>query len=301
MAENSTEILQSKTIVFVVSTGRTGTTFLGGKLGALIKGAHSVHEPDVVRGIRDIGRVLRFGLYRTVIGRALRRTGIRNHARNYMTGRVDAEETKRRVLEERLEFYAGTPAKLIIESYGQWYGLLPLIPEIFPNYRVVGVIRHPFDYVSSMIDFARAKNKGNFFTSSKLMRQAFLRQIQPSEVGDELPGVLVGQPRGLQAWKWQFVNNKIAAFCDTDPHCQLFRFEDIFDPAKDAFQELLGFVAGSEFEIVHDSVAALDMQETVNAAPQSAFRDWSNVPAPVREEILAVCAPLMERFSYHDR
>ena len=165
---------KNKHFVFIVSGGRTGTTFLGNLLDKMIQDAFSVHEPDVFTGInkKTWQRLKTFGFYHMVLGRALGKTGIRNLSQKYQAGQLSDRYLFKNIQRHRKEYYLSITKTLVIESYHQWYGILPAIPKLFNQYRVVGIVRDPRDWVASWQNHHRA-----LFGKQDLVRRLGYRRL----------------------------------------------------------------------------------------------------------------------------
>ena len=111
----------SKDLAFIVSGGQTATAYLGYVLGKFIPDAHSVHEPDLSDGLtlRTLNNLREFNLWQLMLGRYLRRSGIRNIAHDYMSGTCGFDETVRAVRQQRDDWHAAQSKPFII-AIVQW-------------------------------------------------------------------------------------------------------------------------------------------------------------------------------------
>ena len=116
-----------KHVAFIASGGRTGTFFFGEVLAEIIDDAFSVHEPDVLHGFskRSWHAIRTFGFYQMVVGRLMGRTGIRNLTQKFLAGKMTIEDTVAAIHRHRDRYYARISQDYVIESYNQWYGILP--------------------------------------------------------------------------------------------------------------------------------------------------------------------------------
>lgn len=197
----------AKDLTFIVSGGRTGTQFLGDRLGMVIEDCYSEHEPDIITGSdlrRDLAHIRRFGLWQTVIGKSLGLTGVRVIGERVMKGTMSEAEAIQRLRAARARYHARIPQSLVIESYYAWWRLVDLIPRIWPDARIIGIIRNKDDWVASC------------------------QRHQPRRgSADQL------------AREW----DKIAEMIQR-PDVRLFRFEEIFGPDASHMRALVEYAAG---------------------------------------------------------
>ncbi len=125
----------NKNAVIIVSGGRTGTRFFGDLLSEMVEDSYSVHEPDLFEGltVRTWQRLKTFELYHIVIGRLLGQTGIRNLSQKYLSDALDLDNLAHAVRDHRFRYFASLNPALIIDSYYQRYGILPVLPLAFAS------------------------------------------------------------------------------------------------------------------------------------------------------------------------
>ncbi|RRQ22528.1 hypothetical protein [Thiohalobacter thiocyanaticus] len=255
-------------IGIVVSGGRTATAFLGKNLSQVFADAAAFHEPDAVhhgRIISDIKQVVpRFGFYRGGLGKLLGRTGLRTIGESYIAGKLNDEEAAREIVAHRSRFYARQTAKLVIESNYAFYALLPVLPRVFENYKVVAIVRDPETWIRSYL------NKDDRYGSKDYLDKLGLR-ISPKSVGDK---DIDAEWQGMKteerlAWFWRLVYQRIADASDTDPNIRVFRFEDLFygEERESSFLDMARFLGDFLEMKFHPQLQANLLDQIENAAP----------------------------------
>lgn len=283
----------SKDLAFIVSGGRTATTYLGYVLGKFIPDARSVHEPDLNDGLtlRTLNNLREFGLWHMVLGRYLKRTGIRNLAQDYMSGELGFDETVRSVRQQRDDWHAAQRKPFIIESYCQWYGLLDPLRVAYPQAKVVAIIRDPRDWVTSWMNY-----KGHHDETDLVLRMGQQR-INPSIVGDETwePYWRHMSPFEKLCWEWVQVYNRIDAFITKDVNCMLVRYEDLFSPQE--FLSAVYFLCDQPEHVYRYRVDFAKLSERRNAS-DGAMAHWADWSPEQAQFIDQLCGPLMQKYGY---
>lgn len=247
----------SKDLVFIVSGGRTGTQFLGMHLASMVKGASSVHEPDINFGLRNPltwRNVRTFGAYHMLIGRALGRTGARMIGKAYLTGKLKHDQAVRRVRASRRRYVDRCSQPMVIEANGQWVYLLPVLRDAFPLAKIVCITRSRETWVRSWM------RKGDRYTARDTAHET---RISPVMLGEEHASVW--RSRSIEEkleWEWNLIDQLIRSFGGNDPLSRRYAFEDLF-LGKDRtthFENMLRFIAADRYPI-HFNPAILDRIE----------------------------------------
>jgi len=285
-------------LAYIVSGGRTGTKYFGEMLCDFIPEAYSVHEPDVAT-LDDLQllrqRVKTFGLWHMVVGRLLGKTGIRALSTRRLSGDIgDQKRFIQSIRRHRESYYAGLNAPLIIESYNQWYGLLPQVRELYPDARIVGIIRDPRDWVVSWLNHGARHGRTDRVTMFGQKR------LTPAMVGeaDLVPDWETLTPFEKLCWDWRVINTTIVDFCDQDEASRVFRFEDLFLGEDDtSMRDLINFVAQHPSRTYEQTYDAELRRQKVNTRASRAERWPQWTPEQVRH-LEKMCQPLMSRFGY---
>jgi hypothetical protein len=288
----------SKHMVIIASAGRTGTRFFGDLLSSMIPGSYSVHEPDVLEGLtwRTWERIRTFGVYHMLLGRVLGRTGIRNLSQQFIAGRIGRQQLIAYLRRQRSAYYRDIPGEPIIESYYQWYGILPAAPEVFEHYRVVALVRDPRTWVASWMNF------GAHFGSRDLVSRFGFRRLDPIMAGDADYAELWADmsPFERLCWTWGAVNGRLLDFARTDPHTRVYRYEDLFlsqDRGR-RLADLLQFITSFSDRRFPSAFEEGLLRERRHASTRQAFPDWPHWTSDQACRLEKICGPLMRELGY---
>ncbi len=294
--------LPDKNIVLIASAGRTGTMFLGKRLGEVIEDCFSVHEPDIwslaPRRLFEKERLTalrRFGLWHMVVGRVLGRTGLRAVGKRFLGGEIDALGCVREIRAQRAGYYRAIDTGMIVESYPAWWMFADVINEIFPGAVMVAVVRDPRDWLRS---FQRHHPHRR---NTTLLSQIMPKPVKPSDIGDRNWAErwdAIGQV-GRLAWEWALVSATLQRAAQANPSVRIYRFEDLFAGDGAAMRDLVRFVAesGDRPRRVGDLSGFTSRVENASRGPgEGAAADrWTAAEAAIVDEI---CGPQMAQYSY---
>ena len=284
-----------KDLVFIASSGRTGTTFLGKALGDLIYDCRAVHEPDVLQSkhLFRLEPLLNFGLWHMVFGRLAGQTGVRVLGQRMLTGDLAAEVAYRRLRASRIRFHRRVKEPLIVESHGQWWHFAPDLPQIWPDAKLIAIIRDPRTWIRSMANYGGrydAQDKASWLPPGRLT---------PAKLGQT---ALVERWRdwgGFEklAWEWSVENARLTDAAERNENARLWRYEDLFGGDESHIADLVRFAAAhGRFEYQTrpvEGVTDMIVNASRGAAPD--WPRWSGAQAAIVDEL---CGPLMQRFGY---
>ncbi len=283
-----------KDLVFIVSAGRTGTQFFGTQLGRIIDDCVSAHEPDRYAGFSRAtwDSIRHFGFRQVVVQRILRRSGIRHLTQQYLAGRLTDQQATRSIHEQRDHYLRKQRASLVVESYYQWYGLLPCLRQAYPRCRIVGIVRDPRAWVMSLQHRKLKHALGRF-----------ARRLTPELAGDEehLARWQAMNAFERYCWEWKTINEHIVSSVNEDPLARLYRFEDLFRPGDEGgeMRSLLTFITrfdGRSYDFtLDDSVMASRLN--ASGKVQVAWPDW---PSEQALALHRICGELMGELGYGD-
>ncbi len=291
-------IEMGKDVVLVTSGGRTGTSFFAERLDEIISDCFSVHEPDVWHGPfrPDSWRAVRwFGFYHVAIGKLLRRTGMRCVGERYLSGDWSEAETVEAITRQRKDFYRSRTASLIVESNTQWYGLLPLVPQILPSYRVLALVRDPRTWVRSWVNY------GAHHDDRDRVAKFGLPRLSPEMVGGEWEGRWAEMDVFQRlCWDWRWITSRLLDAADTDPLVRLVRFEDLFysDRRRERLDEVLAFLTDFGERRYEYRIPPGFFERKVNVSRPTRLGPWEEWSESRRRFLLVMCGPLMDRLGY---
>ncbi|MEX6633047.1 hypothetical protein [Hyphococcus lacteus] len=292
----------TKNFVFIVSGGRTGTNFFGTTLGQVITDCFSVHEPDALVDPRKFGwkktisQFQTFGVRHMIIDRVLKKSGIRNLAQQFLNGDYNDDNSIliQNIRAHREKYHASISESLIVESYFQWFGLLPVLRSVYPQAKVVGVIRDPRTWVQSRINYRGQHDKSDWI---KLLGQSRLTpaMVNDHEYANEWNSMTVFQKL---CWDWKITYELIESFAKADPLCSLYKFEDLFESGSTKERlDLFKFIT----EHGHKTYK-YDLEADVFSTRHNTSKGNSNIWQNWSDEDIAflknLCGPIMEKHGY---
>lgn len=291
-----------KDLVVIISGGRTGTAFFGSILSAAIDECFSVHEPDILpspwklKPLTTLKRIRDFGFDHMITGRLSGRTGARNLARQYLSGRYknNIGELAARIRASREPYFNSIDKPLIVESNYQWFALLPALRVAFPEAKIIGVIRDPRTWVASWVNY------GGHHDRTDIVAMSGQKRLTPADVDD---AVFARQWPNMTTfeklcWDWKTVYGMINRFIETDENSKMFRFESLFDPGerkcKEAFIRYVAQHGGRTYGYRMDA-ALFGKRINQSAGDSSQWAAWRSEDAAFLD---GLCAPLMKKYGY---
>lgn len=281
-----------KDLVFIVSAGRTGTQFFGRQLSSIVEDCVSAHEPDRYAGFSRATweSIRKFGFNQVVLQRILRRSGIRHLTQQRLAGQLSEQQVIRSIHQQRDKYFHKQHASLIVESYYQWYGLLPCLRQAYPECKIAAIVRDPRTWVMSL--------------QHRNLRHAmgrFAGRLTPEIAHDKEHR---GQWRDMNeferiCWEWKTINETILASVENDPQARLYRFEDLFLAGEDdaEMRRLLTFITnfGDRSYPVHFDDSMLASRFNVSSEISMKWPDW---PGTRARALQAICGNLMLELGY---
>jgi hypothetical protein len=248
--------------VFIISTGRTGTTFLAETLRRLE--ANAAHEPGP-RWLRLLSNA-------------------------FVAGAISHDRTI-----ELLKRARPPEATFDVEASCLIYGLTTPILEAKPDAHVVHLIRDPRTYVRS------AMNWGVHRPGGRPLNLIPYRRLAPSHLEGRTPTTLIDWARSGQfarvCWTWQAMNRIMRDDGADQDRFTTIRMEDVFDSeiGYAGFVEILE-LAG----LATPSSAQLGriLSESINAAPRQSFPHWEQWNETQLHLLVAECGDLADEYDY---
>ena len=227
-------------IVFVVSTGRTGTTFLA--QAATDLGAKGCHEPGP--------------------------WWLRHLSNAYATGHLDHDRAVRILRSRRGDIGRSAP---YLEASCLIYGLVAPLLEAFPEARVVHVVRDPRTYVRSGMAWGAYRFGGRPLNLLPYRRLA-PPQFRPLDLPARLRWVFDDQFNRL-CWAWSAMNEAMRTQGAGRDRFSTVRFEDLTD--REQGPAVLGWLARDlGLAVDADRLAEL-AGDPVNASGGDPADDWT--------------------------
>lgn len=287
-----------KHAVFIVSAGSTGTTFFGETLKEMIPDSYSVHEPDVIIGLRDnvMKKIHDFGLHQAVIGKLFGTDGISNLSLNYISKKISHLQLVNKIHKSRNTYYNTIDKPIIIEAYYGWYGVLPGIRDVFSNYKIVVILRDPREWVRTEMN-ARRKMYG----PRNIRYILKLKTLNPNLTGDTKYAERWKSMNRFEklCWAWRVIYSILLKEKD-DEHVLVIKFEDIFQ-SKNRYNELkrlLSFLTDFPSKKFEYKILEGILENHFNRSTGDSFPEWQQWNPGYIKYLHSVCFPLMGKFGY---
>lgn len=228
-------------VVFVVSTGRTGTTFLARFAGDI--GAEGCHEPGP--------------------------WWLRHLSNAHVSGHLDHDRAVGLLRRQRAHVGTSGP---YLEASCLIYGLVGPLLDAFPEARVVHVVRDPRTYVRSGLSWGVHRAGGRPLNLLPYRRLA-PPQFRPLDPRERVRWAADNQFARL-CWAWSAMNQAMRAQGAGHERFRTVRFEDLTDP--DLGPDTLAALA-SDLHLPVDRSRLTELTATpVNASETEASVGWQS-------------------------
>lgn len=295
MIEESLEMLNEKKIVIITSPGRTGTKYFGEVLGNVFENCYSMHEPDVLNTklIDTLKKIRTFGFNNMILSRLLQTRGVRILSEKRIANECEDEIIIKRLKKLRFKFYSSIEQDLIIESYYAWYGLLDLLPRIFPNIKIVSIVRDPREWVRSNM------NWGTQFGFRDTVTKLGFKRINPKRINDKR---FKGNWEQLElfeklAWQWNLIAENLLRI---DYHyARLFKYENIFfDESKSSLKDMMNFIGTWEDKVFRFDNSKLNLKQRIHKNVSYSYPEWKTWTSEQAIIIDRYCGKTMKELGY---
>ncbi len=262
-----TRINSSAQPVIIISTGRTGTNFLSKLFNEFYSDCvDAYHERGASRPMQILTN---FYFSRLLPKSFLRR------AWDVLKGWEVAECRK--------DFH--------IDSNCFLYGFVPTFPDLYPNLKVIHIVRDPRTYVASHLNYAR-EDAGSFIANY------LVPFWQPSPfLTREMPLTKIGKLSRMEryAWIWRFKNQHMASLENSSALYLRIKFEDLFHSSnpETAMDAILDFIG-----LPHISGMSDRFQRAENQASRKKFTEWQNWNQQQCAVLDAICGEHMQHYGY---
>lgn len=255
--------------VLFLSTGRTGTAFLASILRDTVPNVDVYHEA----GGRS--RLINILSHANLAGLTSSQLTISVWQRTISGAIAQSQDNNH----------------IYIDANNHLYNLAVKNPHLYPNLKVVHIVRDPRTYIRSHLNWSQSRFKS-------FLANYLIPFWQPT-------GYMVGE-MGLGkwfklskierfAWVWQYKNKFINQLENSSTPYLWIRFEDLFslsDPGL-TYQKILEFIG-----IKNSSQVEGYFYKFINAGKPSRLPGWMQWPDPLCRKIHLFCKDGMEQFGY---
>lgn len=264
---NSPRSPQEHRVVLIVSTGRTGTKAIATHLDNCYEQLRALHEPPPTR------------------------VHLRRVSNRFMCGRLGREELIAQLQEHRDRILAQTPQGTYVEANPGLAGFLDAFADVYPDFRVVHVVRDPRTYIRSALNWG-------VFRGIKRLLALYLPYWLPKpdyvDPSGDLRWRRMDGPERL-AWYWKFINTHLDRGAQLYPDRYIrVKFEDLFSRDGSGLAKLVEWIGLPASEKLTLSANA----ENVNASDAHGIPRWRDWDENSRRMVLRYCAPLMTAYGY---
>jgi hypothetical protein len=252
--------------ILIISTGRTGTIFFSRLFADLYPDAASYHERGASRPIQILTNLHFSHLFP--------KNGLIVAWKLLKGGEIESCDKK-----------------IHIDANCFLYGLAALAPELYPNLKVIHIIRDPRSYVTSHLNFSNQKR-----TSYIANHFVPFWQPNPFLVG-ELPISKIFSFTRFEkfCWIWDFKNRVMESLEKSPTPYLRVRFEDLFktkDPEV-IFSKITDFIGLRRVTGIRDR-----FREPANTSATTDFPEWPEWTPQQAWQLHSLCGERMNKYGY---
>ncbi|MBI5965959.1 MAG: sulfotransferase domain-containing protein [Chloroflexi bacterium] len=252
--------------ILIISTGRTGTIFFSRLFADLYPVSASYHERGASRPIQILTNLHFSHLFP--------KSGLK-----LAWKMLKGEEVE--TCEKRFH----------IDANCFLYGLAPLAPELYPNLKVIHIVRDPRAYVTSHLNFSRQK-----WTSFIANYFVPFWQPNPFLVGEIPWSKAIGFTRFEKyCWIWDFKNHVMEGLENsTTPYLRV-RFEDLFNTnnPEALFSTITDFMGLPRITGIRNR-----FREPANTSAKTDFPEWQQWTSRQAVQLQSLCGARMAKYGY---
>lgn len=252
--------------ILIISTGRTGTIFLSRLFADLYPDSASYHERGASRPIQILTN-----LY---FSHLLPKSGLKLGWKLLKGNEIESCEKK---------FH--------IDANNFLYGIASLVPELYPNLKVIHIVRDPRTYVTSQLNFSLQKRTSfiaNYFVP--------FWQPNPFLIGDIPLYKVFGFSRFEKyCWIWNFKNRVMEGLENsTTPYLRI-HFEDLFNSSnpENTFAKMTDFIG-----LPRTTGNRERFREPANTSAKTYFPEWPEWTSGQALQLKSFCGERMVKYGY---
>jgi len=258
-------------VIFIVSTGRTGTRFLARFFRLFSLAIDSRHEPDP--------DFLKLGV-------------------NYAKGLVSAEVAAKIIKERRLwicDSMRKNNKNIYIESNNRYFSLIPILWQIFPDAKVIHIVRDGRDVVRSTMNRDFYTPRDGIYFRKKLRLQA--SDFANDPYYDQWKTMTQFQKA---CWHWVKKDSFIRQAVKDDHRAMRVKFEDIFN-RESSYQGLWEMINFMDIGVDRESFqkqCELSMDKKLNISKKEEFPRWQNWSPEQKKQFMNIAGEYMNLYGY---
>lgn len=262
---------------FVMSTGRTGTTFLYHFLRRLYPALGCFQEPPP-----NWFYNLASNLYATGTVGKVQKNLIRGH-----------------FLRTRNRLIQAMPGNKYLEVNPFIFGLGYFVKELLGEIKILHITRHPLTYISSVLNYIPSVLY-SFPPSWRVgLRERFLWNLNVSKALED-PLIEWSRLSSIErkAWYWGYVNRRIASYRTICSKYLRIKFEDLFSEEKEVWDETLRTLVRFLELPFPGGLDSSELTSRMNESRENRAPRWQEWGQPLRESVLEICRQAMDEFDY---
>lgn len=292
-----------KHCIFLSSTGRTGTRFFGETMSKMIADCVSVHEPDTTRVSQPtdwIQKMAKFGVPKMLWGQYRECYSFGKLTTTRQRGITSDEKARQYIVDNRLEYIEHFRKNLYIESNHIIYGLLDLIIELFPNSKVIWIMRDPRTWIRSAI------NSGSYHLYGIWDWDSINLSVRANNFPEDPAASRWKAMSKFEKYCWYYanVNKRALELLERTDNVKIFRYEDLFDRTSgdSHFKEMLEYASqfNDGFRRSYEYKPELLNNKIHAAASKRLLPKWNDWNNSLVESMDCHCGDIMRRFGYGD-
>ncbi len=291
----------NKNVIFISSTGRTGTQFLAKVMSMMIDNCTSFHEPGtpwLTKPKKLIRQIRRYGLYHMTVGQVKPTHSIYKLSADRVSKRVVNREAKEYIKRMRKDLIANVNEEIYLESSGHLYGVLDLLDDIFSNSKFVFIIRDPRRWIKSALNTLE-------YTIYGPMDPSFLKlSIKASDFAKDSYFNKWDKMSKFEKYCWYYnkLNSYVFNKMEGRDNFKVYRHEDLFhkDRRDEFFVDMLSFVSKfpDDFNRNYEYKRELMDKKVHSNAKKEKISDWQEWSSHLAKKLDEHCGEWMERFNY---
>ena len=258
-------------VIFIVSTGRTGTHFLARFFRSLSPAIDSRHEPDP--------DFLKLGV-------------------KYARGKVSLEDAAGVIRARRLwiaDSIRKNNKNIYIESNNRYFSLIPILWGNFPQAKIIHIVRDGRDVVRSTMN-------RDFYTPGDGIYFRKKMRLQATDFSDDPYCNKWGSMTQFQkcCWHWVKKDGFIYQAIKGDSRAVTVKFRDIFNKESN-YQGLWEIVNFMDIGINREDFrkqCSLAMDKKINVSKREDFPHWRQWSGEQREQFMSIAGEYMELYGY---